>query len=287
MKRVVVTGGNGFLGAGVCDELTKRGFTAERFDRPDNDIRDRKAVMDFVVEAYAVVHMAGVLGTHELFDTVDLAIDVNIKGTVNVLDACREARTRYVGITMPQVFPSVYAATKMAATRMASAYHQAYAIPVSHVRAFNAFGPGQKYGAGHPQKIVPTFAVSLLRDEPIPIWGNGHQTVDLIHHSALARMLVDAMDYGDDTMFDGGTGVAFSVLDVARMIADIVGVEPRFNFQPMRRGERPTKLVARGDDWQHLGWCPEFRRDDLENTVEWYREQYGVSYRQPRGAAKP
>jgi len=275
MNRVVVTGGNGFLGAEVCAALTERGFTADRFDRPEFDIRNRKQVMDYASEAYAVIHMAGVLGTHELFDTVDLAIDTNIKGTVNVLDACRESRTRYVGITMPQVFPSVYTATKMAATRLASAYHQAYEIPVSHVRAFNAFGPGQKHGAGHPQKIVPTFAVALLRGEPVPIWGNGHQTVDLIHHSDLARMLVDAIEYGDDTVFDGGTGVAFSVLDVARMIAEIVGVEPLFDFRPMRRGERPTKLIARGDGWQFLGWCPEFRLSDLEDTVDWYRSQYG------------
>jgi UDP-glucose 4-epimerase len=215
--------------------------------------------------------MAGVLGTHELFDSVDLAIDVNIKGTVNVLDACKRDRTRYVGITMPQVFPSIYTATKMAATRIASAYHQAYAVPVSHVRAFNAFGPGQKYGPGHPQKIIPTFAMRILMGQPVPVWGSGEQTVDLIHHSDLSRLLADALEFGSDVMFDGGTGVSFSVLQVADLIGGILGKTPRIEFLPMRRGERPTRLSARGDGWSYLKWCPEFRMSDLHDTVEWYR----------------
>jgi hypothetical protein len=96
----------------------------------------------------------------------------------------------------------VYTATKVAATRLASAYHHTHGLPVSHVRAFNAFGPGQAHGPGHPQKIIPTFAVEAWAGRPIPIWGDGNQTVDLIHTSDLARMLVDAIDHGDDVTFD-------------------------------------------------------------------------------------
>jgi len=84
---------------------------------------------------------------------------------------------------------------------MATAWHHAYDVGVSHVRAYNAYGPGQAYGPGHPQKILPTFARAAWEGRPIPIWGDGEQTVDLVHSDDVARMLVDALRFNDDAMF--------------------------------------------------------------------------------------
>jgi UDP-glucose 4-epimerase len=227
----------------------------------------------FELDADACIHLAGRLGTHELFDDVRAAIRTNVLGTVSVLDACVKANARYVGITMPQVFPSVYTATKVCATRLASAYHHTYGLPVSHVTAFNAFGPGQAHGPGHPQKIVPTFAVEAWAGRPLPIWGDGEQTVDLIYTADLAKLLVDALAYGDDETFDGGTGKPFTVNQVAAMVLEITGSAAGVEYLPMRRGEVPTEIVATDvAGWRRLGWRPSFDRRDLVATVFWYMD---------------
>lgn len=267
---ILVTGGAGFIGTAVRTVLTSRGEIVKSLDLKQGDVRDPDAVLAAVEGCDGVIHLAGVLGTHELFDTPRLAIDVNVHGTLNVLEACRTHRARYVGITMPQVFPSIYTATKVAATRLASAYHHTHGLPVSHVRAFNAYGPGQHHGPGHPQKIIPTFAVEAWAGRPIPIWGDGEQTVDLIHTDCLARMLVDALDHGGDVTFDGGSGVAWTVNEVADAVIQITGSTAGVHHLPMRRGEIPTHIVATGEGWDLLGWRP---RCGLENeTILSYRD---------------
>jgi UDP-glucose 4-epimerase len=270
---VVVTGGDGFIGRPVVEELERRGYMPEVYGLEEGGVEDSMAVLDFVDGAEFVIHLAGVLGTHELFDSVEHAVQVNVIGTVNVLQACYRHGANYVGITMPQVFPSVYTATKVCATRLATCFHREFDVPVSHVRAFNAFGPGQAYGHGHPQKIVPTFAIKALLGQPIPIWGDGTQGVDLIHTSDLAMMLADASQFGDDEVFDGGTGQSFTVNKVAEMIQELTNTNVPHEYLPMRRGEEPTQIVAEGEGWDLLGWQPRFRYRDLFDTVAWYRER--------------
>jgi nucleoside-diphosphate-sugar epimerase len=269
--KVIVTGGSGFIGTPVMQELTRRGHEPVPFDRRDGfDI-----MTDWPASHFDhVIHLAGMLGTHELFDQVNEAIDVNIKGAVNVLRWCYQFGAGYTGILMPDAFPSVYTATKIAAQRFAEIWHHEYKVPVSHVRAFNAFGEGQKYGPGHPQKIVPTFARAAWAGEPMPVWGDGTQLVDLIHTSDLARMLVDAMEYSDCEVFDGGTGTPYSVNEVAEMVLFVVKGDDLDGSEvvhlPMRRGEVPTAIAATGEGWDLLGWKPEFRMQDLADTVCWY-----------------
>jgi UDP-glucose 4-epimerase len=248
------------------EELRGRGIEPIPFDRANG----QDVLTGSLPQADHVIHLAGLLGTHELFDDVHNAIDVNIKGTVNVLDWCKINGSTYTGIVMPDVFPSIYTATKIAAQRFADAWHVNYGVPVSHVRAFNAFGPGQKHGEGHPQKIIPTFAVAAWEGKPIPIWGDGAQTVDLIHTSDLARMLVDAMSFGNGEVFDGGTGTPQTVLDVAHHVRAIAESDSKIQHLPMRRGELPTQIVATGEGWDLLDWKPEFRLNDLIVTVESY-----------------
>src|SRR3990170_3281413 len=177
--RIAVTGGSGFLGRAAVQAADDAGHDVWSFDRPEK--HDVLGSLDALSDADAVVHLAGVLGTSELFDTPETAIDVNIKGTLRVLQWCRDNGAAYVGITMPPVFPPVYTATKVCSQRLATAWHQAFGVRVSHVRAFNAYGSHQAHGTGHPQKIVPTFATEAWAGRPIPVWGDGEQTVDLVH----------------------------------------------------------------------------------------------------------
>lgn len=273
--RIVVTGGSGFIGTAVVNRLREDGHEVAGFDsRQGGDVRDPSACLERIDGADVVVHLAGVLGTDELFDAVQHAVDVNVTGTVNVLDACAKVGARYCAVTMPPVFPSVYTATKVAAQRLASAYHHSRDLPVSHVRAYNAYGSGQANGPGHPRKIIPAFACEAWSGQPLTIWGDGLQTVDLVHVDAIADVFAAAVHVGDDTVIDAGTGHALSVLDVAELVLTVTGSKAGLRHLPMRRGEVPTAIRAQAEGWhllrpsQRPRWDPEL----LAETVIAYRD---------------
>jgi UDP-glucose 4-epimerase len=219
----------------------------------------------------SIIHLAGVLGTSELFDTAELAVEVNVKGSLRILEFCSAHDIGYVGITMPPVFQSVYTATKVCADRLATAWHLSKGLRTSRVRAFNAYGAGQKHGAGHPQKILPTFATEAWAGRPIPIWGDGKQGVDLVHVDDLGRMLIDACFFGNDEVFDGGTGVALTVNDVAAHVLAVTGSRAGVVNLHMRAGEVPTKIVAAGEGWSQLRWSPQHNWDRVTECVYSYR----------------
>lgn len=269
--RYAVTGGDGFIGRYAVQYLRDRGDEAFSIDRASGiDILEDK-LGPALRGTDGVIHLAGILGTEELFGSTEAAVDVNVKGTYRVLEACRDNGARFVGITMPQVWNNVYQATKRCGQDLAYAWNVNFEVPVSHVRAFNAFGPGQKhYGV---QKIVPTFAVRAWSGRPIPIWGDGTQTIDLVHSADLGRMLVDALGFGDRQVFDGGTGRAFTVNQVAEWVLEVTGSRAGVEYLPMRKGETASSdLVAEGEGWDALGWHPEFREEELERTIVHYRQ---------------
>jgi len=269
MRRIAVTGGSGFIGQATIRAAENAGHTAWSFDRAHGN--DILGPLDALDGADTVIHLAGMLGTSELFDDAEAAVEANVVGALRVLRWCERHDASYVGITMPPVFPSVYTATKVCADRLATAWHEAYGVPVSHVRAFNAYGPGQKWGPGHPQKIVPTFARAAWEGKPLPVWGDGEQTMDLVHADDVGRMLVDAALYGDDVTFDAGTGQAVTVNELAAFVLEQTGSTAGAEHLPMRTGERPTRIVAEGDGWERLNWKPEFNWSRVAAAVEWYR----------------
>lgn len=272
MTKIAVTGGGGFIGAATVAYANHVGHEAWSFDRSHGN--DILGDLSGLQGAEAVIHLAGVLGTAELFDAPEDAVQVNVIGTLRILNWCKKNGAGFVGISMPDSsWANVYQATKLCAMRLSTAWNVNMGVPVSHVRAFNAYGPGQKFGAGHPQKIIPTFASHAWLGQPIPIWGDGSQTVDLIHADDIAEMLVDATRYGSDEMFDAGTGVSISVVEVARQINEWCGQDPdNIDFMPMRLGEvERTHICAQGDGWNVLGWQPGFSWEQLRETVEWYR----------------
>jgi len=270
VKRIVVTGGNGFLGRAVVKEAEERGHKVWSFDRKNK--QDVLGSLRDFDGADTVIHLAGVLGTSELFDIPETAIDVNVKGSLRVLQWCRDNGAAYVGITMLPVFPSVYTASKVCAQNLATAWHRAYGVPVSHVRAFNAFGPHQPFGPGHPQKIIPAFSVNAWANQPIPVWGDGSQTVDLVHVNDVARMLVEATDLGQDELLEAGTAVKLTVKEVAEFVIEHTGSTGGIEYLPMRKGEEPTDIVCTRKGWDFLDWEPVLNWSEVKETIDWYKD---------------
>ena len=269
--KVAVTGGAGFLGAATIKELESRGHEAWSFDRQNG--HNILGPLDMLKGAQVVIHLAGLLGTTELFDNPQQAVTANVGGALRILEWCVDNEASYVGITMPDSsWANVYQATKLCAMRLATAWHRNFHIGVSHVRAFNAYGPGQKHGAGHPQKIIPHFATSAWSGEALTIWGSGKQTVDLVHADDVAKTLADAIVFMNDEILDAGTGTAVTVNEVAKFINRVTGNQAGVIHLPMREGEEPeTNIVAKGEGWGAMGWKPEFSWDRLQETVDWYK----------------
>lgn len=266
---IAITGGRGFIGGATVAAALDAGHSVTVFDKADgNDILGDLSALD---GADSVIHLAGVLGTSELFEAAEQAIDVNIKGTLRILEWCRAAHAGYVGVTLPPVFPSVYTATKTAADRFTTAWHLAYGVPTATVRAFNVFGLGQKYGPGHPQKFLPTFASRAWRNQPIEIWGDGTQTMDVVSSRDLGRLLVEATGHGDNVLFDAGCGVDISVNDFAQFVLEVTGSSAGVKHLPMRIGEIPTRIRAKGEGWDRLDWRPKLDWDEVRHAIESYR----------------
>lgn len=263
--KIAVTGGSGFIGREVVRQANESGHEAWSFDRSDGN--DILGSLDGLSGAEAVIHLAGVLGTHELFEDPEKAVGVNVIGSLRIMQWCIENNARYVQISMPDVFPSIYTATKVSAQRLAGALAHSRGLNYANVIVYNVFGPGQAFGPGHPQKIVPTFALAGWRKEPMPIWGDGSQVVDLIHVRDTATALLRAAhsETPGETIY-AGSGQAISVIQLARMIADYTGSRAGMLLLPMRDGETPTKTLR-----SHVSFAP-FRLSDLEETIEWYRQ---------------
>lgn len=239
--RVAVTGSAGFIGDATVAMLHEQGHTVTEIDRKSGDDVLTADLTSLLDDCGAVIHLGGILGTSELFDNIEQAVDINIHGTRRVLEACQKTGSQYVGISVPDCWPSIYQATKLATTRMAHAF-ASQGLKVAHVRAFNVYGNNQAHGIGHPQKIIPTFASCSWQKRPMPVWGNGQQTVDLVHVDHVAKCLIHAALHNEGG--DAGSGRELTVLEVARYVGIVTG-HAVIEFLPMRPGELPnTRLHA-------------------------------------------
>lgn len=268
-KRIAVTGGKGFIGSAVADAAEAAGHEVSFFDRRDGN--DIMGPLDALEGADAVIHLAGVIGTMELFDSIEDAIRINVQGSARIMEWCLRNNAQYTGILVPFVFPSIYCMTKRATADLASILHTQKGLRVAHVTAFNAHGPGQAYGPGHPQKFGPTFSINAWNNRPIPVWGDGTALVDPVAVADVGRMLVDATDHDDDIVFDGGTGETMTVTEIAELVLKVTGSTAGIDYLPMRIGETPTNVAATGLGWDRLTWRPRLSLDRLRETVEWYK----------------
>lgn len=254
--KVGITGGSGFIGSWVVDELKSRGHDVLILDhkvRPNaenvmlGDVRDETAVMEFAAHIDGIIHLAAVLGTVETIDRPLPAALTNIIGTLNVF----EAASRY---NLPVVFAAVgnaniargtYCITKSASERFVDMYREDRGLRVTSVRPMNAYGPRQSapepYGAAKVRKIVPSFVCSALAGDPLRVYGDGSQISDSVWVGDVARVFVTALEKAAEGIvpkhpIDVGNLRPSSVLEVANeVIKNVAGAT--IETVPMRAGE--------------------------------------------------
>jgi UDP-glucose 4-epimerase len=295
--RSVVVGGSGFLGGALVNDLCSRGDEVTVLDikpgstaavRPwgfadvehvQGDIRDLDLLLRTFRGADEVYHMAGKLGTSELERERHAAVEVNVLGSLNVFEAAAHTGVGAVFLACkPNLWHNAYSITKEAAERFALTYaRDCEDMRVRCLRYYNAYGPHQALGP--VRKMIPTFAACALRGAPVPVFGDGEQTVDLILAEDLARITVEYLRHpaGNATALDCGSGRAASVREIADLVNDLAGNDAGIQYVPMRIGEPDsTTLVAdMGPLERQLG--PQLQanlREGLAQTLEWYAAQH-------------
>jgi len=268
--KVLCTGSGGFIGKAVGHQLATVGHQMVPFDHP-NTICDRSKLAAAMRDCDAVINLAGVLGTSELLGGDLLAVDVNIHGAVNVYDVA-DGRPVVQIATGHRGQLNTYAITKACAEDLALCRAQWGHKPISVVRAFHVYGPYQKppapHGTATVRKIIPSFVCRALTGMPLEIWGDGKQTIDLIHVDDVARTLVAALDGPYGTVLHAGTGIGTTVLEAAELVIELCDSDSDIVHLPMRAGEPEGDVVVAENpcyyEWNLV--------EGLDATIPWYRE---------------
>lgn len=266
MKHVLVTGGNGFIGRYVVDELLLRGYEPRVLERRRDmlkvptffgDIKDATLVNDAVSHVDGVIHLAGILGTQETIENPIPAAETNILGGLNVIEACAQYDVPLVNIAVGNYWmDNTYSITKSTVERMVNMVHKYRGKSMTSVRALNAYGPRQAastpYGPSRVRKIMPSFICRALSDETIQVYGDGDQIMDMIHARDVAQVLVNtliAIDAGNvpRETIEAGTGRPTTVKDIAEVVVETIhrqtGLLPVIETLPMRPGEDAKSIV--------------------------------------------
>ena len=262
MKRVLVTGGAGFISSGFVrhllaatpyevvslDALTYAGnlenladvMAHERLSFVHGDIRDKDLVRQLVAEVDVIVNAAAESHVEKSIEEgASEFVTTNVEGTQILLDAIRETPVeRFILISSSEVYGtaeyapmdeehplnprSPYAATKAGADRLVYSYFTTYDLPVVIVRPFNNYGPRQ-----HPEKVIPRFITQALTDQQLTIHGDGHARRDWLHvdddAEAIEAIIVADIDAIAGEVINVATGVDLSVSQVADAVLDAVG----------------------------------------------------------------
>ncbi|TSC89696.1 MAG: hypothetical protein G01um10143_186 [Parcubacteria group bacterium Gr01-1014_3] len=290
MSKVLVTGGQGFIGGHVIRKLIERGYQVISLDRHfskpfvgveyrANDICDAEAVDQAVFAVDGVIHLAGILGTAETLQHISETVKANICGTINVFEAIRKYQKRCVYITLPDVWMNPYAITKRTAKDFAFVYNNAFGTKINVVRGFNVYGEGQKYKP--VQKFAPNWIIGAIQGKPLKVYGDGSQLMDLVYVGDTAEILIRALEsdktmMNSDEVIDAAPGQGVPVIEVANLFAKML--DAKIDFQPMRAGETNKAIIQANVETQKRFFGEECKFTSLEDgmtkTIEWYKEHY-------------
>ena len=262
MKKVLVTGADGFIGSHLTEALVREGYDTKAFvfynsfnswGWLDNcvpevtgefevfagDIRDHHGVRKAMEGCDAVLHLAALIAIPYSYHSPDTYVDTNIKGTLNVVQAARDlgiskvvhtstsevyGTAQFVPITEdhPLHGQSPYSASKIGADQLAMSFYNSFGTPVSIIRPFNTYGPRQSTRA-----VIPTIITQIACGKQQIKLGSIHPTRDFNYVGDTVSGFLSALDsdQGVGEIINLGSGFEISIGDTAKSIADIMGVE--------------------------------------------------------------
>lgn len=305
MRKVLVTGGNGFIGRHTVHELKARGYEPVVLDHHESgwllsvpetdvflgDIRNSEDVTEAAAHVDGIIHLGGVLGTQETIGNPRPAAYVNILGGLNILEAASQYNLPVVNICVGNYWMNnTYSISKNTVERFAHMFGKERGLRVVNLRTMNAYGPGQSvaepFGVSKVRKIMPSFICRALTNQAIEIYGDGEQVMDMVYVKDVARDLVDALEDAAengyfDVAFESGTGRDTTVNDVAKAVWKAVDaictepVEPVVRHLPMRPGEVPGSVVKANFPY---GRSYTTLEDGVLDTVKYFHSVRGLTW---------
>ena len=275
--KVLVTGGGGFIGGYVVEELQAREHEPVIFDHYDRggypcpvilgDVRDATAVTEAMAHVDGWVHLAAVLGTQETIQNPRPAAESNLMGGLNVLEAAAQYQVPgvYIGVGNHWM-NNTYSISKTMVERFVDMFNKHRGTKVNIVRAVNAYGPRQRavppWGDSRVRKITPSFVCRALDNLPLEVYGDGSQISDMVYVTDVARALVLALEKAEQGIVfppvEVGSKAPTTVHYVASLVISLCKSQSKIVNLPMRPGEiEHSKVSANTETLRWIGLDPE------------------------------
>ena len=309
-KDVLITGAAGFIGSHLGNRLASLGAAVRGMDNgfhpsgaptsfpvESGDVRFPEFLAMRVRNADAVVHLAAAINVDFSHVLPEAAFEINMEGTINVLEACRRLDKELVFASTSEIYGTVqdtrcvdgtwhgdraigedhpldgqspYAASKIAADRACKAWADTYGMRVNVVRLFNTYGPWQAsdgYGG-----VIAKFTEQALGGRALTIYGSGDQRRDYLWVDDACAAFELALRKRFDGPVNFGTGTTVSIRDLVPMVGELAGVPYKWTFERPRAGEVDC-LRADASKARELGWAPTtVFADGLKRYVAWAKE---------------
>lgn len=304
-KNILVTGGAGFIGSNLVSHLIAdnnsvtvldnfmSGYRSNLDSFPginiiEGDIRDKNAVEKAMHGVEVVFHLAASVGNKRSIDQPILDAEINVIGTLQVLEAARKKGVRKIvtsssaGIfgelkTIPikedhPIEPdSPYGCTKLCEEKLCLSYAKLYDIEAVCLRYFNVYGPNQRFDAYG--NVIPIFVFRMIRNEPIIIYGDGEQTRDFVHVDDVVQANIKAADsIGVNGAFNIASGKRVTINRLVDIITRGNSTKIKIEHSPERPGDVRHSLADLSLALEKINYTPtvDFERG-IEQYVKWAR----------------
>lgn len=308
MEKYLVTGGAGFIGSNIVEELVKKGCRVRVLDnfitgkrenlKPfsnnieliEGDIRDINTARKSVKGVDYVLHQAALRSVPKSVDNPTLTNNINVNGTLNILIAAKEAGVKRVVYASSssiygdcKIFPeredfiprpiSPYAVSKLTGEYYGYTFTKTFGLDVVSLRYFNVFGPRQnpesKYSA-----VIPAFISRILAGKSPVVEGDGRQSRDFtyVENVVLANLAAAKAKNAAGKVFNVACGKSYSVLDIIKYLEKFLGVKVKPEYTKARRGDARKTIADIAKMKRILDLTPKIQFDEgLKKTLDWFR----------------
>jgi UDP-glucose 4-epimerase len=278
---ILVTGGLGFVGSNLVDELVSAGHFVTVIDNLSSHSSSEKYKNKYVkyyiddirnIDKYAlpeievIFHLAGLARIQPSFDSPLEYVDVNVNGTAKVCELARNLNARLVYSSSSSInngeYKTPYTFSKWGGEEVLKTWIECYSIDAVICRFYNVYGPREPKD-GDYATVVKKFITKYNNNEPLTIVGTGEQRRDFTHIDDIVTGLIKAMEDGiSGSLYHLGRGVNYSINDLTKMFPDAI-----INHVPERRGEGDVTLADYQDTFNRLGWDAKINLTDYIKEV--------------------